>query len=56
MFPLIFKSNMLKFNDGKTCQSRLPTTFVFSYAVTKIVVSAYSHQNFADQIRHYFSC
>ncbi len=29
---------------GKTCQSRLPTTFVFSYALLKLVVSAYSHQ------------
>ncbi len=33
-----------------------PPTLYFHMPLLKILVSAYSHQNYAVQIRHYFSC
>ncbi len=46
----------LEFLLEKLANHASPPPLHFHMPLLKIVVSAYSHQNYAVQIRHYFSC
>jgi hypothetical protein len=48
--------NGLRLEEENLANHTSPPPLYFHMPLPKIVVSAYSHQNFAVQIRHYFSC